>query len=191
MWTGGEYVYGCFFAGNPATLNTQTTVHMDGLLSASAANLLRGATLHIDGFPDMAASTKWGVVSGDKDRAPGNDTSGVERAIIQGGFRMGPDARAFGQFEAAASSGFQPGYPLTLFYVQNDTVGNDEGFNRIRQLGCIADVVGTSLVNIPSKTIITVGSDDWYFFPTRRRSDDGGVATRTHFQGLAYKKVTA
>jgi len=179
-WTGGEYVYAHY--NNNGTTNKLSTI-FGTLLDGLQVNEQFCATLHCEGLTNQDASSKWGIVWGTTTITPSNDSGGNPRERIQGGFRGGPTARAFGNFNGSSLTGLIPAYKIGLWHLDNDN-------NRMRLLGYQADVRGINIRNFSSGQEVTIGSDTWVMFPLLLRSTDN-VAYHTDYSGIAYKKVTA
>ena len=193
-WTGGEYTYGHFqdntFSSDTA-IKGGTSILLDGLAvdtSPGATNMEeRCATLHIEGMAEQTTEI-WGAVLG----AQSSSLLGVARDAsarihILGGFRGGMlnFPMNFGQFPGTIQRGLVPMYPIVLGYwdrTANEVYG---------PLGVMPDVRGVSLRNYANESEITVGSDTWVVFPSRRRKDaDTSGAGYTMLQGIAYKQVS-
>lgn len=179
-WTGGEYVYGQFKTTTGATSNNNTNL-LDGLFLGGASRE-RSATLHCEGLPGQAGTSKWGDVS-DNTTNPANDTAGNTRIMIHGGFRGGPIARHFGFLAPGSTSGFVPQYPIGLFY--RDFTNSNAYF-----LGFQPDVRGINIRFFVPKEEVTIGSDVWVMFPASQKST-AATANASLYLGVAYKKVTA
>lgn len=178
---GGEYAYGHVTQGaNSSAINASTTTLLDALTSSSELGAQYCATVHLEGLPSQGGTSKWGVVWQDFAASQGVDRASVARVFVQGGFRGGPYARSFGVFAPGSTSGLVPMYPIQLFY----RTGTD-----VYQLGYMPDVRGVNIrFQAPGDTV-SIGGDDWVFFPTTTRDPTAGVVGSTGFQGIAYKKV--
>lgn len=179
-WTGGEYVYGQYWAGNVGAVSTSHAIMLDGLFGDSG-NRARAATLHVEGLTGQAGSSKWMEVGG-LSTAPGNDTAGNARILGLGGLRSGPIARNFGFMSAGATSGLIPSYPIGLFYRRISTT--DAYF-----LGYQKDVRGVNIRFINPKDEITIGAQVWKFFPVSQKTT-ASVANRSYHSGVMYAKIT-
>lgn len=176
-WTGGEYAYGQFeSAGTGATASSDTRL-LDGLFDIVGANAERAATLHLEGLPAQAGTSKWGNVWARIANAP-NDTAGNVKVNIQGGFRGGPTADKFGRLAVGLSSGGIPMYPVELYY--RDTTNS-----RAYYLGYQPDVRGINLKNFSPRQVVTIGSDSWYMFPSQQKITG---STGSQNQGIAYRR---
>lgn len=184
-WTGGEYTYGQFRTqtGSGQAIAVLDTGFLDGLFSDASNNGRRGATLHCEGLPGQAGTTKWGQVWGNRTSTPPTDNAGNAKSDIQGGFRSGPVGRAFGYFNAGTTSGLMPWYSIGLFYLNRTTMF---GY----ALGDLPDMRGMNIRHFASKEEITVGSDIWVVFPWAQKTTSA-LLNRSYNSGIAYKKVTA
>lgn len=184
-WTGGEYVYGhSQDTGTNGARATTASVLLDGLMSdISPANEARKcATLHMEGLPGMGASEKWGQVWGNSTSIP-NDRAGQDKMWVQGGFRAGPVARFWGNFNGTSLDGLIPGYQIALFYVDLD---NSHAY----YLGHQLDVRGVNVRHFTPRQEVVIGSDTWVFFPMSIRTATLTVPLSSAYSGIMYRKVT-
>ena len=186
-WTGGEYCYGHYMDNlpNQTAVDPRTSMLFDGLNTENPVNFgQRNATMHVEGLPGMGGSDKWGCIFGSRTLSLASDTDGNGNSLTRllGGFRGGPIARAWAEFDGSNSVGFVPMYPINVWHHEDST-------SRIRLLGSMADVRGVSLRNFEAEEEVTIGSDTWVLFPSGRKTADN-VTNRTYLQGIAYKKVT-
>lgn len=197
-WTGGAWVGGHLW--NPGDnfasydypaaawhsvlldANSYTTGTYYGIYSTGAQ-----ATLHCEGLPGQAASSKWGtcVYYQLDDVDIGTDRDGNSRIRICGGFRGGPSACQFGIFLPDLSNGFVPIIPIDIFYFNGDG-----GVDGVYYLGRLPNVGHIHLEGIDPAEEITVGSDTWIAFPMVRKSNIGGNNQESRNAGIIYKKVT-
>lgn len=178
-WTGGEYAYGHrkLVSG---VLSTTDTLVLDGLFHSGTDTTKRqAATLHVEGLPNQGGTGKWGQVWGSTTTPP-NDTAGVAKVVIQGGFRAGPTATPFGTYPDGSGSGGIPMYPIEVYY-------QDVANSRVYYLGRMPDVRGVNIRNFAARQVVSIGGSDWYFFPTQQKSV-GGSTTGTQNQGIAYRR---
>lgn len=183
-WTGGEYCYGHFQAGN-SPITTLTSCHMDGGFGdTDTGDFRKASTIHLEGLPAQDGSSKWGQVWGRTGQAIPDDTAGNPKVQCFGGFRSGPIARHFGVMKPAGTqTGSVPMYPFGMWY--RDTTNEHVYF-----LGWIEDVRGVNIGNFAPAQEVVIGSDTWVFFPMAQKTTDN-VVNRTYNSGIAYKKVTA
>lgn len=192
-WTGGEYCYGDRIQGsissNVAILEG-TTMLLDGATKSGGAggqptNMEKYcATVHTEGLPNM--TNKWSIAMGDQSFGDlGIDRGSNSRKLLQGGYRGGPVARAFGRFAADSEKGLMPGYPITVFY--RDNVPTTE---TVEYLGKMKDVRGVSIEHYVSGQEITIGGDVWIIFSSSVKWVSGALTNTTGYQGIMYKKVT-
>lgn len=176
-WTGGEYAYGHMPQTAGGAIGTDGTLLLDGLFSdLTSSNEARAATLHVEGLPNQVASGKWGQVWG-ADTGSQNDTAGIAKVNIQGGFRGGPTASRFGRYSAGSGSGGIPMYPIETYY-------QDVANLRAYYLGRMPDVRGANIRFFSPRQVVNIGGSDWYFFPSQQK----GIGTGTVNQGIAYRR---
>lgn len=188
-WTGGEYCYGHAIGSNPADVvygTGDTCVLLDGRVASfsSGLNITHLATVHVEGFAEEGASSKWGEVCAAKTATSGTDTAGNARMKIQGGFRGGPLMASLGNIGLNRISGFHNLLPIQLFAYFN--LATDRAY----YMGEMADVRGIILNGIAAAEEITVGSETWVCFPATKKSQVIG-SQLSLYQGIAYRKETA
>lgn len=186
-WVGGEYCYGYYndTGSNQTAISATTTELFDGIFTQSMTGVgQRAATVHVEDLPGMGASDLWGAVIGSRTTSMtgDNDANGNVLTRLLGGFRGGPVARWWGQFDGSNTIGFVPMYPIHVWHHQDSN-------SRVRFLGSLPDVRGISLRNFSEEEEVVIGSDTWVLFPSGRRTADN-IAHRSYYQGIAYKKVT-
>jgi len=178
-WTGGEYCYGHFKTNNGAVSSSDTML-LDGIFhTTTASDKGRGATVHLEGLPNQVASGKWGQTWGTSQAAQ-NDTAGIAKANLQGGFRGGPVATQFGRYSGGSGSGAIPMYPIGVYY-------RDTANQRVYYLGYMPDVRGMNMRFFAAREVVTIGSDQWYIFPAQQKNT-GSTATGTQNLGIAYRR---
>lgn len=179
-WTGGEYVYGHFKTSSGA-IGVTDTMLLDGLFhTATASDKGRAATIHIEGMPNQVGSGKWGQIAGSS-TAPQNDTAGVAKAIIQGGFRGGPPATSFARYSAGSGSGGIPLVPIDLYY-------QDTANSRVYPLGYMPDVRSINMRFFAAREVVAIGGDQWYIFPAQQKSTGAATVLGTANLGIAYRR---
>lgn len=181
-YTGGEYSYGNRVGGDTA-FDPLATFLLDGHagLTSPASVIAFVGVVHIESLPNQTASGKWGVTWAGGLANTGTDRATVARENLQGGFRGGPNARGFGRYGGATTSGLVPLVPLGIWY-------DDRSNARWYPLGYMPDVRSVNMKNFVGAQEITIGSDVWLVFPAKYKSS---VATQnTRNLGMAYKKVT-
>lgn len=179
-WTGGEFAYGHFHIAN--ALDVGNTVLADGLFDH--ANDKRAATVHMEGMPNQAASSKWGQIWG----ATYATARPVDRAtnaknLVVGGFRSGAFARNFGWPPSMTQSGYVSLIPIFLWYVDGTTSPEE-----LRLMGSLPDIAMMNMNNFDVGEEFTIGSDTWKVFPTVAKADTASDEESQN-QGIAYKKV--
>lgn len=194
-WIGGEYCYGQW-EGEPSPSSTDWAAAtalsylLDGIYSPSTTggttNPGHCSTLHIEGFPGQAGSSKWGEIKAAKVSVTQNDTAGNARTAIQGGYRGGPVVQGLGNIGTNKASGFINTIPINLlaFFA---------GTSRVHYLGHMPDVRGIILSGIAPGEEIDIGTDTWVCFPSLKKSTTNGAtsARLTRYQGICYRKETA
>lgn len=180
-WTGNEYAYGQVLQGaNASAVNNTTTALLDGLATSALGAGFMG-TVHVEGLPSQAGSSKWGVTWADRVSSQGTDRAGNARVFLQGGFRGGPISSSLSPIVATGSGGLGTMWPIQIWY----RTGTD-----VYLLGEMPDVRGVNVrYHAPAETM-SIGGDDWMFFPTVQRDLTVSVNGASAAQGIAYKKVT-
>lgn len=192
-WTGGEYAYGFRHStaavGTSASLKLGSTCILDGRTTDAASPDPSSmepyvATMHIEGFPGQAGTSKWAVVMGDQASADlGTDRAGNARIHVNGGFRAGAMARNYGRLAGTSEKGLIPMYPIMPVHWRRSD-------DALFILGWMRDVRGVSLEHFAVEQEITIGSDTWQVFPTRiRYSGSGSTVGTSNYQGIAYRQV--
>jgi hypothetical protein len=181
-WVGGEYAYGHY--QDSSTSATQTDVNTQTLLDGlgGSADRLRAATIRITSGLANQSPAVWGVSASLASANLLNDTAGNARRQIHGGFRAGMGARGFGNAKGTFSSGAIPLQSIEAFY-------RDPSNARVYLLGHLPDVRAVNLGNFEPKQQVTVGTDDWLFFPLSIKTASA-VDGRSLNSGIAYRKVT-
>lgn len=164
-WTGGEYCYGQEKAASGLPLRADETALLDGLFnSTSGSDENFAATLHCEGLPNQVASGKWGQVWGNGTANLPTDTAGIAKSAIQGGFRGGPLAQAFGNLGPfAPTSGFVNLIPIKLFY-------REPTLPRVHYLGYMPDVRALNIRFFAPRQVVNVGGVNWRIFPTSQKT---------------------
>jgi len=183
-WTGGEYIYGQFiFPNEDDPKSVFSGFGMDSCRSQGQFQIV-GSTIRIEdhvGEPDPA--TIWGVVhngNGDTDRA------GNARWRITGGHRYPPEFAAIYWIRASETNAFKPMAPISVKALNIATVPDQQYL-----LGYVADERLVNIANIDPGQIITIGGDDWYFFPwVRKRNLQDNTEESRNF-GIAYRRENA
>lgn len=184
--SGGEYVYG-HYMGSTSGISTSVTMLLDGGTGGSNPYSIRqyAATMHMEGWVNQPAGGKWALVWGitlaiDEASDIADDTAGVERISVVGGYRANTAAPAFGWQSAGTTSGLIPMYPIMCLYYDWNT-------KFVYVIGWQKDVRGVNIENFAPGDSISIAGDDWTMFPSVQKGESG----TTYFQGIAYKKVTA
>lgn len=183
-WIGGEYIFGEFiFDGQDDPKSVFNDFGMDSTRSQGQFRIV-GSVMHIEdhvGEPDPA--TKWGVWhngSGDTDRG------GTARWRLVGGHRYSPEFAAQYWIRASEANAFKPMAPISVKALNTAPVPDAQYL-----LGYVADQRLVNIGNIDPGQIISIGGDDWYFFPWVRKRflDDGTEESRNY--GIAYRRENA
>jgi len=182
-WTGGGFVCGFERLGNLDSI--QSTGLLDGLFSQSGNTGRKAATLHMEGFPEQDAAGKWGQVWGaSMGTAAPDDTAGEDKVHVQGGFRGGPTAYAYGNNNGFSNDNGQVnGYPIECYYRQPTTAAT-------RYLGSMPNVRGINNRFFSAAQAITIGSDTWYVFPWSAKSGTLVSAPNSGHSGIMYKATS-
>lgn len=189
-WTGGEYSYGHLVTVTTGTraINGDSTVILDALAgiatgspgaSATATVQPFAASLHIESAPNQSGSSKWALAWGGGTPSS-NDRGGNSRANVQGGFRGGPTAVAFGRFTGTLLTGLVPMYTIPQYY-------KDPSNARYYPIGLMHDVRGCRMDAFVGGQEVSIASDTWIVFPAKALATFG--ASNTGMQGIAYKKI--
>lgn len=182
-WTGGEYATTLDWlttgSNGSDILNATHHVMFDLIHANDNRNV---GTLHIEGMPFQAGSSKWGVFW--SSTSPGSDRAGNSRILVGGGFRDGPLHTLFCGIGATPSNGFVPMYPVWVFARNRSVTPEDDIF-----LGTIPNIRGLNIRYINPAEEFTYGSDVWMAFPWVRKSNAGGTTQESKYQGIAIKKV--
>jgi hypothetical protein len=184
--SGGEYVYGHSGGGG---LSFGATLLLDGATGGSSPFGIRefAATMHMEDWVNQPVGGKWSLVWGfttaiDEADDMGDDTAGVGRTNVVGGYRANTAAPGFGWQSAGTTSGLIPMYPIMCLYYDWNTK-----FAYV--IGWQKDVRGVNIENFAGGDSVSIDGDTWVMFPSVQKGDTG--AQKTYFQGIAYKKVTA
>jgi len=187
-WTGGEYSYGNRNDPAGGTTNLPTRP-LSSFLLCGAAGLTSPttvrpfcSTIHMESMPNQTASGKWALAWAGGNANTGTDRGGTGRANVQGGFRGGPQAYAFGRFSGGPQNGLQPMTPITCYY-------DDPSNARWYYIGYMPDVRQTNVKFWSGGDETVVGSDTWVMFPARYKTVVSSSAG-TRNLGVAYKKIT-
>lgn len=187
-WTGGAYSYGQ--RNDPAGGTTDGAIRalssalLDGLSGITSDTTVRPfvGTVNVESLPNQTASGRWGLTWAGALANTGTDRGAVARESLQGGFRGGPIARAFGRFGGSINNGLVPLYPIGVWY-------DDRALARWYELGHMPDVRGCNMRFFSAGDEIPIGGDTWVLFPTRYKSATL-ASGNTRNQGIAYRKVT-
>jgi len=183
-WTGGEYIYGQFIFPNEDDPKSVFSGFGADTSRSQGQFQIVGATMRIEGFPsEPEPATVWGVFhngNGDTDRA-GND-----RWRLAGGHRYPPEFAAMYWIRASEANAFKPMAPISC-YARDITPSPDNHW----LLGYFADQRLVNIGNIDPGQVISIGGDDWYFFPwVRKRNLQNNTEESRNF-GIAYRRENA
>lgn len=185
-WTGGAFAYGAEWATGISDIDTPRSSQHSFLLDGLASVANEAATIHMEGFQNGPANSKWGVI-GLMTLTPGNDTAGNGRYVVQGGARGGPHIEAFMPFVPAVNTGIVPGIPIKLYAI-NTTPAPDRAY----LLGTMPDCRMISIGAFDPAAEITIGSETWKIFPAARKQYTAGGAGNTEESwnmGVIYRKA--
>ncbi len=187
-WVGGEYIYGVNISGSGiggSQPDQPTSVFnsygLDSAGSQSGSDM--SATMRIEDFAgEPSVNTIWGEFW----RAAGNDRAGNPRYDLRGGHRYSPEFGAIYWIRLSAFNAFKPMAPISV--LAQDLTGAPDSY---RKLGFIADQRCANIANITPAQIITIGGDQWYFFPMVRKQRLQQATDETFNWGVAYRRIDA
>lgn len=182
-WGGGEYAYGQKYTGTDqhgSAVKATSSYLLDGLYAET--NSPFAATVHMESILHQGAS-KWGTIG--NPTSPGNDRASNARNVCFGGFRGGLIARSFGRWGAGTQAALVPMYPVPVVAKTNDGATDN-----VYLLGTMPDVRGVNVQFYEIGNLITVGADNWYIFPTQKKSGNN-VTGSTYWSGIAYRQNAA
>lgn len=191
-WTGGEFLYGHKSGGGQVITATASNFFLDGRASGTNEQNF-GATVRIESVSDSPASGKWGVVMSDSQSSAqlGVDGASVARLHIVGGYRAGTHFNRFACQPGTISSAIVPSSPIVIYHFDRNVSGSSSFTNSWAPLGAMPGIRGLSIENFAPGDIVTIGSDDWYLFPTLTKYSGTGVITNTTgYAGVMYKANT-
>lgn len=184
-WTGGEFAYGHEWGQGAGNIDSPIASNHSFLLDggSNSSSSLKSATIHMEGFPDIVGTSKWGVV-GLTGLVPGNDAAGVLRYIVTGGARSSVYINSFSPFLPSVNTGIFPGMPLPLFAV-NKVPSQD----RVYFLGYMPDCRMLSIGSFTPAQEITIGSETWTIFPAVRKQKLELNTEESWNMGVMYRKA--
>lgn len=161
-WTGGEW---CGATVYDTSLGPQDARH-NYVVDGGAQTPADAATMHIEGFPNEDAATKWGVCFNTTN--PGTDTAGEVRMMLVCGARDNFLADVIQGIESNPNNGYIPMSPYLCWARETGAS------TRVRFLGRIPhmrDVNGSNLV--PAEEFTIGGSETWKVFPYTSKASSG------------------
>ena len=197
-WVGGAFAYGSRVQGVFTTGGHNqpgTSVLLDGYAQNGTSgnpNDMRQwcATIHSEGLSGQAGNSEWGVCggggltqTGSTTTDLGDDRAGNDRMHWVGGYRANQIARSWGWSPGSPAAGFVPSYPIMVWY-RDRYVNTTEIWG---PMGVMPNVQGVMLENYAPEDEVTIGSQVWKLFPTRKRTT-ANEASGTRFQGMMYRK---
>lgn len=189
-WTGGSYAYGQFIGAtnsidpyDSSDLYVSLDGRANGVSTSSGVRVGHYATIHVEGFADEDAASKWGEISLDTGDA-GTDSASNTRMKVQGGYRGGLVCNSLAPFPVGKTNGFYNLVPICLF-----SYFSAFDPSRIHYMGMMHDVRCVVLDGLAPGAEITEGADTWMVFPSFKKDGDGISSRSTLYQGLAYKKI--
>ncbi len=182
-WTGGEYLAGSEWdqgAGIDSPAGGGHSTLFDGAVNAGA----QAATVHMEGFPNISASSKWGISH--TGAAVGNDTAGVARYRALGGMRKGWFVQPIGRMDPTSSSEFIPGAP-------SEVVAIDPTYTTLEHrywLGELPLLFVGSIAGFSVEDEVSIGAETWKCFPFARKAyvASSGIEQSGN-AGIWYRKV--
>jgi len=189
-WTGGAFAYGyrhTSVAGGSVGVQVTSSYLLDGAHRASNAQKYC-ATINAEGLPNQVASGMYCIVSSIEQlyvHSVGNDrqTSPIARGIMQGGYRQSIFAAQYGVFPASPLTGFVPGYPIGLMYLDS-SLSVDDWYG---PMGIMDGVRGVNISQFEPGEDVTIGGVVWTMFPAKKKGT-GTDSTGTGNQGMMYRK---
>lgn len=161
-WTGGEW---CGATVYDTSFGPQDSRH-NYVVDGGAQTAADAATMHIEGFPNEDAATKWGVCFNTTN--PGTDTAGEVRMMLVCGARDNFLADVIQGIESNPNNGYIPMSPYLCWARETGAS------TRVRFLGRIPhmrDVNGSNLV--PAEEFTIGGSETWKVFPYTSKASSG------------------
>ena len=192
-FTGGAYCYGYRWSNISAT-NVENTILLDGLANGSAPGPDMEdyvATIHLEGMTDSPASGLWAVWMGSQGAtALGQDRQAVpvDRIHVIGGHRSSTHANFFGVLAGSIVQGLVPTYPIVGAHFDRDVSGSSTQANSLAApMFIMKDVRAFNMRNFAPGQTITIGSDTWHVFPTKRFGASSNHPESGH-AGILYKE---
>jgi len=182
-WTGGEFAYGHEWDQLSQNIDTPTSSSHSWLLDGGAGIPAEAATIHMEGFQDAPASSRWGVV-GIKTLTPGNDGDANGRYVVQGGGRAGPYANSFAIAQPSVNTGLVPAWPVVPF-AYNATPSPDRAY----KLGFMPDCRVVNMKNFSPGQELTIGGQTWKVFPAVRKQFLKNDTEESWNMGVMYRKA--
>lgn len=183
-WTGGECVYASCITQTTSDINTENSLLCDGIYAAlTPSNSKRGATVHMEGFPNQPAASKWGNIGGyasnqDVDPDFGDDRAGEDRMIVHGATRSNLFLTNFGWLRSSLLGGNIPLIPLPLWYLNNSFTPP-----RSSLLGTMPDVFHIQMHPFDPTDELPIGGDTYVIIPGWQKA-----SANSKNMGLAYLK---
>lgn len=171
-YVGGEYCAGHEWDQNLSNIDVPNSASHSVLLDGRYNISAQAATVHIEGFPNVA-SLRWAVGTRG---APGTDVAANGRYRFLGGSRQGPFVQNFGFTPGTPTSAFVPGSPIGIF-AHDPTSGNfAQGTENpptfitatpaeIYWLGEMPLCYVGNMVNFTPGQTRTFGAETWIVFP--------------------------
>ena len=190
-WDGGAFAYGYKHVDSTSNMSTQLagSYLLDGYFRLSnGADYC--ATLNVENLPNQVAGGMWSVVCSPEQHytatsgtANDRQTVPIARAITPGGFRAGLSANMFGNFPASPITGFVPGYPIEVMYIDT-SLSTDDWYG---PMGVQDGVRGLNIDQFGAAEDVTIGAVVWTVFPLKRKSGDA-TSGGTGNSGIMYRK---
>lgn len=177
-WTGGAFCAGHIWAQDAASIDVPADIdHTVGLDSRNSASA-NAATMHVQGLPGQAGSSRWGVFT---ESATGTDQAGNARVRLEGFIREGYYPVDVLWIPFNPQNGAIGLCPLQVFYPRTAT--------QIVYLGKCPDLALVNMKHFSLGEEVTVGSDTWVFFPNVRKAFNQDNQEESRNAGIAYLKV--
>lgn len=186
-WTGGEYVYGHYWAQAASDIDYPTdTSHTFGLGGFQLSQTTNCATMRASGLSIAAATTgMWGAFyHSTLDAKPGSDRGGTPRCAVVGGWQINPFKQMV-RYRYSSLNQHKPLVPIPVWMYNGES--NPEEW---MLLGYQKDVRLVNMWGINPEEEISDGVDTWTVFPLVSKKFTLDDTEQSWNAGIAYKKVT-
>lgn len=181
-WVGGEYCYGHYWEQSTSYIDQPAGFEHGIGLDCGFASSGHYCSMRVEGMPEYAAGTKWGLF---RRVNFGNDPDGDQYVSLDGGWRGGPLLAGMNNFDISESSAYKPLVPIPVF------MWKDSNPDILRLLGYQADVRMCNIGTVEPGQIINISGDNWYFFPWTIKKYEQNDTEESWNAGVAYRRVDA